>query len=139
VLAGGRDEVALEPRPFLDVRPWCDEGELDDLMTGATLLVQPSLEEGFSYPVAEAMAAGVPVCVSDGGAVSELIEGLVDPFRATSVEEMARSLDVTARAARRDPSGLADRLIDAARRRLPAPAGFAREFVARVEAVAALC
>jgi glycosyltransferase involved in cell wall biosynthesis len=35
--------------------------ELEQLLASATLLVQPSLEEGFGLPVAEAMAAGIPV------------------------------------------------------------------------------
>ncbi len=46
---------------------------LDDLLARAALLVQPSLEEGFGLPVAEAMAAGIPVAVSTGGALAEIV------------------------------------------------------------------
>lgn len=49
----------------------------------ATVLVQPSLTEGFGMPVAEAMAAGLPVVTSDGGALPEVVgaAGRVVPFR----------------------------------------------------------
>jgi len=56
---------------------------LEELLASATLLVQPSLEEGFGLPVAEAMAAGIPVAVSTGGALPEIVRGapveLFDP------------------------------------------------------------
>lgn len=45
------------------------------LYQSATVLVQPSLTEGFGMPVAEAMAAGLPVVVSDGGALPEVAAG----------------------------------------------------------------
>ena len=39
----------------------------------ASIYVQPSFTEGFGLPVLEAMAAGVPVVVSDGGALPEVV------------------------------------------------------------------
>ena len=38
--------------------------ELERLLASATLVAQPSLEEGFGLPVAEALAAGIPVAIS---------------------------------------------------------------------------
>ena len=38
----------------------------------ATMLVSPSLYEGFGLPAAEAMSCGTPVIVSDGGALPEV-------------------------------------------------------------------
>ena len=47
----------------------------------ATLLVSPSLYEGFGLPAAEAMSCGTPVVVTDGGALPEVAgsAGLVVP------------------------------------------------------------
>lgn len=42
------------------------------LYEGAIMLVQPSFEEGFGIPVLEAMATGVPVVVSNRGALPEV-------------------------------------------------------------------
>jgi glycosyltransferase involved in cell wall biosynthesis len=39
----------------------------------AQVLVAPSLYEGFGLPAAEAMACGIPVVVSDGGALPEVV------------------------------------------------------------------
>jgi glycosyltransferase involved in cell wall biosynthesis len=50
-----------------------DEDELSCLYGGASLLVQPSLAEGFGLPPLEAMACGVPVLSSDAGALPEVL------------------------------------------------------------------
>jgi glycosyltransferase involved in cell wall biosynthesis len=55
-------------------------GELTDtelavVLYGATVLVAPSLAEGFGLPVLEAMAAGVPVVHSDAPALIEVAGG----------------------------------------------------------------
>jgi glycosyltransferase involved in cell wall biosynthesis len=53
-----------------------------ELYAGASLLVLPSLDDGFGLPVLEAMALGIPVVVSHAGALPEVVGGaglLVDP------------------------------------------------------------
>jgi len=50
-----------------------DERELSCLYSGAALLVQPSLAEGFGLPPLEAMACGVPVLASDAGSLPEVL------------------------------------------------------------------
>jgi len=74
--------------------------ELAALMRGARCLVYPSLYEGFGLPILEAMACGVPVVTSRGGATEEIAGGaavLVDPHDPTSIaagiEEATRHRD----------------------------------------------
>ena len=74
--------------------------ELAALMRGARCLVYPSLYEGFGIPVLEAMACGIPVVTSRGGATEEVAGGaaiLVDPHDpasiAAGIEEAGRRRD----------------------------------------------
>lgn len=58
------------------------ESELPGLNAGATTFIYPSLYEGFGFPVAQAMAAGVPVVTSNISSLPEITAGaalLVDP------------------------------------------------------------
>src|SRR5260370_40514530 len=62
--------------------------EIRALMAASSLLVLPSLEEGFGLPVAEAMCAGLPVVCSRGSALEEVADGaatLVDPTDGRSI------------------------------------------------------
>ena len=49
------------------------DGTLSALYDGALVYAQPSVTEGFGLPILEAMAAGVPVVSSDGGALPEIV------------------------------------------------------------------
>ncbi len=58
------------------------EADLAPLTAGATAFAYPSLYEGFGFPVAQAMAAGVPVITSNVSSLPEITAGaaiLVDP------------------------------------------------------------
>ena len=87
---------------------YLETSEMRALMAASALLVLPSLEEGFGLPVAEAMAAGLPVVCSRGSALEEVAGGaatLVNPLDTRSIADgMERVLD--------DPA-----LADAQRRR----------------------
>ncbi len=64
------------------------EEELPGLTAGATLFVYPSLYEGFGFPVAQAMAAGVPVLTSNNSCLPEITGDaaiLIDPKSAENI------------------------------------------------------
>ena len=52
-----------------------DEATRRALLADALVLAYPSLDEGFGFPVLEAMAAGTPVVCSDTGALPEVTAG----------------------------------------------------------------
>jgi glycosyltransferase involved in cell wall biosynthesis len=69
------------------------EADLPSLTAAATVFAYPSLYEGFGFPIAQAMAAGVPVVTSNVSSMPEVVgdAGLtVDP---NSAGELARVLD----------------------------------------------
>jgi len=74
-----------------------------DLYARASMLVLPSYLEGFGMPALEAMTAGVPVIVSNRGALPEVTGGaaqVVEPEDATGfADAMRRYLDDTGGAA----------------------------------------
>jgi glycosyltransferase involved in cell wall biosynthesis len=64
------------------------DDELARLYRGARCFAYPSLYEGFGIPILEAMACGVPVVTSAGGATEEVAGGaavLVDPRDAAGI------------------------------------------------------
>jgi len=73
--------LGLEDR-VLELGGVSDE-RLLSLLRSSTVLAQPSLDEGFGMPVAEAMAAGLPVVCSNGGALPEVAGSgaRIVPFR----------------------------------------------------------
>ena len=66
----------------------CSDAEMVRHLATARAVIQPSLEEGFGLTVAEALAAGVPVCCSDVPALREAAAGgavLFDPLDPSSI------------------------------------------------------
>jgi glycosyltransferase involved in cell wall biosynthesis len=129
-LSGRLDHVQ---RGFVHIRHSCSQGDLEHLFATSLFLVQPSLEEGFGLPAWEAMCSGLPVCVSDGGALPEVTAGFAEPFPAGSVPAMTAALDATAARARRLDAAAAVAQSTALRQRGPSIA----EFGARVRAIIA--
>lgn len=72
--------------------PYCDIETLRAVYAGAAALVQPSLDEGFGLPVAEAMAVGTPVVCSRAGALPEVAGDAAVYFDPTDPAEMAQAI-----------------------------------------------
>ncbi len=81
----------------VDYLGYVPEDVLPSLTAGATALVYPSLYEGFGFPVAQAMAAGVPVVTSNTSCLPEVAgEGALyaDPKSAAELRAaLERLLD----------------------------------------------
>jgi alpha-1,3-rhamnosyl/mannosyltransferase len=80
------------------------ESYLPGLTAGAEVFVYPSLYEGFGFPLAQAMAAGVPAVTSDLSSLPEVANGaavLVDPHSpaelSSAIEHLLLSPDARAR------------------------------------------
>ncbi len=100
VLAGGTAEAIrrLEPAAraapaAIDLLASRSQPELEALLASADALVQPSLEEGFGLPVAEALAAGVPVAASRAPALPEVTAGAATEFDPRDPCDMAAAID----------------------------------------------
>jgi glycosyltransferase involved in cell wall biosynthesis len=67
-----------------------EDQELAMLYREASVVVYPSMLEGFGFPVVEAMASGTPVVAARGGSVPEIAGGaacLVEPGRPADMAE----------------------------------------------------
>lgn len=86
------------------------DAEVAVLMAGAAAFCLPSLMEGFGMAVAEAMACGTPVVVSDRGSLPEVVgeAGIVVPPHAEAIEAaLSDVLGDAVRAERLRRAGLA--------------------------------
>jgi len=90
------------------------EEALRAVVAGATALVLPSRDEGFGLPLAEAMAAGVPVVCSNLPALREVAGGHATLVPPGDVTALAAAL-ITVSGSGRDPTGTASRRAHAAR------------------------
>ena len=66
-----------------------EDSELAMLIKGATLVVVPSLYEGFCLPMVESMACGVPVIAANSSCLPEISGGVLKYFDPRSTEEMS--------------------------------------------------
>jgi glycosyltransferase involved in cell wall biosynthesis len=92
VIAGprgwGSDQTLARVEREATYLGYVPEGDLPGLTAGAAVFVYPSLYEGFGFPVAQAMAAGVPVLTSNNSCMPEITGGaaiLIDPKSAAGI------------------------------------------------------
>jgi glycosyltransferase involved in cell wall biosynthesis len=75
------------------VLDFVEDGELPGLYATARVVVCPSRYEGFGLPVVEAMAAGTPVIVSNGGALPEIAGDAATVFPVGDAAALARAVE----------------------------------------------
>ena len=99
---GFHDEAAalqhsVANRPLLAARVrftgFVTDDDLVDLYSAATLLVFPSLWEGFGLPAIEAMACGLPVAASHTGSLPEVVGDAGRYFDPHDAADISRVLD----------------------------------------------
>ncbi len=116
---GGRSAETIERLGLTDhitfVSGVADQ-RIVELYSEATLAVVPSLYEGFSLPAIEAMACGVPVVATTGGALPEVVGSDGDTALLVPPGD-ADALAARIRTALEDPA-LCDRIGEAGRRRV---------------------
>ena len=96
VLAGGAFET-FRGREGVTLAGFVSREELRRLYRNALALVQPSIEEGFGLPAAEAMASGTAVIISKAAALLEVTGGVALATDALSIESMASAMSRLAR------------------------------------------
>jgi glycosyltransferase involved in cell wall biosynthesis len=106
-LEGTAASVGLREDRVLALGRTSDE-DLAAVLAGALALVAPSRAEGFGLPVAEAMAAGVPVVCSDAAALLEVTAGAALTAPVGDVVGLAGALGSVAA-----DEGLRAKLVDA--------------------------
>lgn len=81
-----------KPVPGVTFVSGLTDDEYADLICSAEIVCVPSLFEGFSLPAVEAMACGVPVVATSGGALPEVVgdAGVIVPPRSAGA--LARAL-----------------------------------------------
>jgi glycosyltransferase involved in cell wall biosynthesis len=83
------------PPPGVRVLGYIPESDLPSLTAAATVAAYPSLYEGFGFPVAQAMAAGVPCVTSSVSALPEIAGNgalLVDPRSESEIRSALEAL-----------------------------------------------
>jgi len=86
----GIDQLPTSLPEGVEITGYLSEEKKWNLMQRATLLIWPSLYEGFGLPLLEAMSAGLPIVTSDRGACPETVGSaalIVDPEDPQSISD----------------------------------------------------
>ncbi|NOR14637.1 MAG: glycosyltransferase [Candidatus Aminicenantes bacterium] len=101
VVAGGKgsDRTRVEARitsqnltSSVRFLGYLSDAELSALYRLATLVVLPSLCEGFGFPLLEAMASGVPIVASETSALPEIGQDAARYFDPSSAEAISQTI-----------------------------------------------
>lgn len=86
--------------------------KLPDLYAGADVLMYPSLDEGFGFPIIEAMSTGTPVITGDCSALPETAGGAAITVPPSDTQAIASAMERVL-----TDAGLAEDLVKRGRRR----------------------
>jgi glycosyltransferase involved in cell wall biosynthesis len=88
------DRSAVEARGLSDQVRFCagDDHDLAHIYRAASVLVYPSLFEGFGLPPLEAMAHGCPVVAARAGAMPEVLGDAAIFFDPADVDDLGSAL-----------------------------------------------
>ena len=92
---GGETEQlidALALRDFIEFHADVSDQEMVSLYARSSIAVVPSIYEGFGFPAGEAMACGVPVISTTGGALPEVIGGAGDLVPPADAGALAKAI-----------------------------------------------
>jgi glycosyltransferase involved in cell wall biosynthesis len=91
VVGDGPERKHLEPKAGRGVRFLGNRFDVPELLRVMDIFVLPSINEGISNTILEAMASGLPVLASDTGGNSELVDhgrtGMLFPVRDSETLE----------------------------------------------------
>ncbi len=87
-----RELQALGLQDLVQFTTGISNQELVEEYAQASIAIVPSLYEGFGLPAAEAMACGVPLICSDGGALPEVVGNAARLVRAGNVDDLQAAL-----------------------------------------------
>lgn len=93
--AGGATERELQQLQLTECVQFISGITTDEIVmhyAGSSIAIVPSLYEGFGLPAAEAMACGIPLICSDGGALPEVVGNAARLVKAGDVDALTAAL-----------------------------------------------
>jgi glycosyltransferase involved in cell wall biosynthesis len=83
---------SLNLSSFVEFKSGITTEELVNAYAESRIAIVPSLYEGFGLPAGEALACGIPLICSDGGALPEVVGGAACLVKAGDVNELAQAV-----------------------------------------------
>jgi len=87
-----KELARLQLQDAVEFKSGISTEELVQEYAKASVAIVPSLYEGFGLPAAEALACGIPLISSDGGALPEVVGDAAYVVNAGDIEELANAI-----------------------------------------------
>ncbi len=86
------NQLLHQHRRHIRLTGYIDQSQLHQLYAAATMMLMPSLYEGFGLPIIESMACGTPVMTSNVGAMAEVAGGHALLCRPLDIDDIQEKL-----------------------------------------------